>query len=334
MAAELEGRLPDMFRLRPQDVQVTVLPRQYVYCSLRSAVSTTFMVLETVAQLAAADDLGNVVRVRDVVSPYDHIVAAMPINSLGSGIDGANHPLAPRYVLVDTGKPSAVIHELGHAIGLYRSPEQYDQFPPDGLPLEGVTAFATADWVPLPGDKRRIAHFPRKDDWWARPPDYHDVMGATDLNWPVPEYCEQLQQLLRRVKGRRNRRKARRCLRRTVFLHEWHPAGRPGPARLLRAGPAVDPADGRERTCGPERGQGALRGPAHHLVPARAYRQDGRDVLLLSFQRLCRRNRRTVRGRVRRLVSGLRRPQQGGALAVASPGYRPESSTSACLPTA
>lgn len=189
--AELEGRLPDMFRLRPQDIQVTLLPRQTIFCRWQAALSTTFLMNDTVMQLLATERLGNLVGVGPAQLPYDHIVAAMPINSLSGGIEGAidggNLPWARRYILVDTGKPSAVVHELGHAIGLWRAPEQYDQYPDNGLPLEGVTAFAVEDWVPLPGDKGRIAHFPRADDWWYQPPDYHDVMGATDLNWPVAE---------------------------------------------------------------------------------------------------------------------------------------------------
>jgi hypothetical protein len=102
-------------------------------------------------------------------------------------VDGANVPIARRYILVDAGKPDAVVHEIGHAIGLYRLLEQYTLYPPEGLPLEGVTAFATNNWVPLPVPNARVLHFPAADDFWRLDHGYYDVMGAANLNWPIPE---------------------------------------------------------------------------------------------------------------------------------------------------
>ena len=183
--AELMGRLPDLFRVRPQDVEVTVLPAWNQYCSLESALFTTFLVNNTVANLVANDQLGRVVAILPKGGDFDHVIGVMPMGKLGDGVDGANAPIARRYILVDAGKPDAVIHEIGHAIGLYRGSEQYALHPPDGIAPAGVTAFATNNWTPLPVSNARVLHFPHPDDHWQLNHGYSDIMGAANLNWPI-----------------------------------------------------------------------------------------------------------------------------------------------------
>ncbi len=54
------------------------------------------------------DHLARLVAVMPMGSDFDHVIGVMPIGLLGATVDGANPPIARRYILVDAGKPEAV----------------------------------------------------------------------------------------------------------------------------------------------------------------------------------------------------------------------------------
>ncbi|MGB9642917.1 MAG: hypothetical protein ACPL3Q_06950, partial [Candidatus Ratteibacteria bacterium] len=78
-------------------------------------------------------------------------------------------------IFVDESAPDAALHEMGHAIGLYTSKEQYDQYPPAGLPVEGLTAFINDASSSINGFRGRILHFPRKIDTWYEEKYWYDI---------------------------------------------------------------------------------------------------------------------------------------------------------------
>lgn len=123
----------------------------------------------------------------------DFIVGVVPKNGLGDGIDGANLALDRGVLLVDESKPTAVLHEMGHAIGLYLDTEQYDQSPPGGRPVLGVTLFKAEDGLVagFPSQRGRVRHIPSINQWWYEDHGWTDIMGSVDIPvWPISTTLE------------------------------------------------------------------------------------------------------------------------------------------------
>lgn len=191
VAQALRKQLPAMFPIPAERVKVRVDPPVTVFSSA-DWVSALPLMYKIAAALAGRDAvcgafLGN----PEYVAP-DFTVAVLPEGSLhvffGWGkADGANTKLFRNIVLVDEKKPLAVIHELGHAMGLYLDPEQYDQYPPTGRRLEAITAFWT-EGTPsgMFQAYHRALHFPGTWYNWYEDFDWYDVMGnADDTIWPI-----------------------------------------------------------------------------------------------------------------------------------------------------
>ena len=111
----------------------------------------------------------------------DFIVVVVPRGVIGSS-DGANLALRRNILFTDEARPSAVLHELGHGIGLYNgiNAEQYVVLPPNGQALNKVTRFETE--TPLAFG--RVRHLPSPGQAWFDK-DYinYDIMGAADPSW-------------------------------------------------------------------------------------------------------------------------------------------------------
>lgn len=101
--------------------------------------------------------------------PLDFLVGVAPVGSLG-GSDGLSMALRRRAVLVDEMSPDAVLHEMGHSMGLYLSEEQYTLpfgyttdgilYPPRGLQIAGLAAFNGSGKASSVVPSGEIQHFP------------------------------------------------------------------------------------------------------------------------------------------------------------------------------
>jgi len=133
----------------------------------------------------------------------DFHVAVLPKGMMG-GYGGANLPERREILFVDESKLSAVVHEMGHGIGLYRSPEQYDQYPPDGLPFTAMTAFVSEagkgpSWI---AGTSRVRHLVATDHPAYQNWDWMDLMSKSDDSiWPIPSTLSGFYSFLRQRLG-------------------------------------------------------------------------------------------------------------------------------------
>lgn len=192
MIQELSNLMPAMFPISDDEIHfVAASPITYTGVISNFAwIGTYSLVSGLAALLGSSRTLMNVaswIGDRPDVR-LDFVVGLVPHNGLGDGIDGANTAIDRGILLVDESKPTAAIHEMGHAIGLHTGTEQYDAHPPDGLEVLGVTLFKTDDGhVPgFSGDAGRIRHMPAYTHSWYSNQGWIDVMGAQDVPvWPI-----------------------------------------------------------------------------------------------------------------------------------------------------
>ena len=177
----LKNEIPEMLSLPPDKVEVTLLPRTSFW-SPASALTTVGTMNDIAASLAMARGVSSWIH----DNPADFIVAVMPAGWISGGGDGASMALRRSVLFVDEKAPLAALHELGHGIGLNTGwgGEQYDQHPPNGLPVDGMTAFAT-EGGSVYGDRFRVRHMPAKDALWYGGSTHYDIMGNTNMIWPI-----------------------------------------------------------------------------------------------------------------------------------------------------
>jgi hypothetical protein len=180
--------LPAMFPILPNQVQVEVAPVLKI-----SSYWTRIGLMNGVATKLAADNTYRRYRQQQGV---DFIIAVMPHRSLGEEVHGANLPLRRSVIFVDEHHPTAFVHEMGHALGLYTLREQYEwpHYPPVGMQLQDATFFlGVPDTVAqIKGqfancDQGRICHTPGRFASWRAMGEWYDVMGlvlASLREWP------------------------------------------------------------------------------------------------------------------------------------------------------
>ncbi len=191
VAQVLKKSLPAMFPIPADRVQVRVDPPVTVPSS-GEWVSALPLMYKISAVLAGRNTVCGAFLGNPTYKPADFTVAILPEKSLhvlfGWGkADGANTKIFRDIVLVDERNPSAVVHELGHAMGLYQGQEQYDLYPPSGRRIEAVTAFWTDSAAPAGKFNafNHALHFPGSWYGWYRDFDWFDVMGNVDETiWP------------------------------------------------------------------------------------------------------------------------------------------------------
>lgn len=112
----------------------------------------------------------------------DFIVAVMPSGLICSGQEGASYLLRRRIPFVDEQRPKAALHELGHAVGLCTDGEEYDLYPPDGLPVERSTLFMTETG----GTRGRVRNLPYPaHTWYNSQQVVYDMMGSAEPSAPL-----------------------------------------------------------------------------------------------------------------------------------------------------
>ncbi len=119
----------------------------------------------------------------------DYIMKSPPAAGVNFGYGKFFWGSISSVLIVDSTQPMAYIHELGHAAGLYRNPEQYDMSEyeaSEGKPLSEFSAVALGrmglGWFP---DRTRMVHFaPERATWYSKGSRWIDVMGLTErLTW-------------------------------------------------------------------------------------------------------------------------------------------------------
>lgn len=205
LAVQCKEQLVNLTLLEPREVRVDLLPGTLYFGPATPLGWATENALGNMIQVAAQLEahlwLLNAQLAVSGAPGYDLLIAAMPTNSLQGwltgNVEGARFR-GTRSVLVDVSKASAILHELGHVLGLYRGTEQYDLptgadargnqvVNAEGVVVQGVTALSR-----LPGRIRselagQVRHYPAGSDSYVR-----DVMGATATVWVVPSTLRDL----------------------------------------------------------------------------------------------------------------------------------------------
>ncbi len=127
-------------------------------------------------------------------SPIDALIAVIPFGALGSttnttgevvSAQGATFRMFPGVIMIEEGNGEAVVHELGHRMGLYVSPEQYDM-PGGSLRLVGMTGWSPDPRVSVNRNSSGY-HFLA-----ANGTSYYDVMGNVNPFWIHPSTLGQM----------------------------------------------------------------------------------------------------------------------------------------------
>lgn len=170
--------------------------RPFNYYGAFGSLSLNYLLLDIGVQLASGNALFSCFN-KDLA--IDFTIALLDDGVLkASGVDGASLPLF-RNVLFTDGDTDAMLHEMGHAFGMYigTEPEQYDLYPKYGKLAVGFSAFVTEP-VTLPGfvgDKRRLRHMPDSNLYWYVEQNIFDIMGGKPKNaasdhWPNEDTAE------------------------------------------------------------------------------------------------------------------------------------------------
>lgn len=177
VAELLKRSIPDMLPLPEEKLRVETRPCATVWSPL--TIVTSLGMLNRVSGMLAVNRWlmsGNTNNAPDL------IVVVMPNGIISCKSDGVSFVGRRRVLFVDEYRPTAGMHELGHAIGLCTDTEEYHDYPPNGIEVECVTQFATAKRGGL-----RIEHIPGKHhDWYDPQCPRFDIMGAVEPSLPLP----------------------------------------------------------------------------------------------------------------------------------------------------
>jgi hypothetical protein len=179
---ELKAYLPAMFSVRKQDVDVRLRSRYTYNCvNPLAALSPALIAGGAMAEVAAIDKLDN-------GASADLIVVVMPYNSMKSlittDVEGMSLHWMNGVVLVNPAARNAELHEIGHWAGLALSPEQYEQYKPNGLPLRDTTVYdpdgKNAEYMAA-----QIQHFTSPGYYGWREDKIYDIMSNQTSVWPL-----------------------------------------------------------------------------------------------------------------------------------------------------
>ncbi len=180
-----------------KNINIRYMRKPFNYYGALASLSLTYLLNDIALEISSGRAFikcCDLISGKKILSDYTIIQFADNV-LLNSGVDGASVRLN-RKILFTDGNPDALLHEFGHAIGLWTSKEQYDKYPKFGLKDIGFTAFVP-EHIQLPGfiggkvnGQRRIRHFPSSNVYWYTNENYFDVMGAKPKNsmgdfWPI-----------------------------------------------------------------------------------------------------------------------------------------------------
>ena len=180
-----------------KNISIRYMHKPYNYYGVFGSLSLTYLLNDIALQLSSGRAFikcCDLISGKKVLTDYT-IVQFVDGALLNSGVDGAS-VMINRKILFTDGNTDALLHEFGHALGLYTSQEQYDSYPKFGLRDVGFSAFVNEP-VNLPGffgEKidgiRRLRHFPNSNVYWYAEKNSFDIMGgkpkgaAADF-WPI-----------------------------------------------------------------------------------------------------------------------------------------------------
>jgi len=195
---KLKGLIPAMLPISQQDLLIWAEPATLWSSSTKLGDES---ILEQFSTLALLNQIANRLTIKSAFNKVtgwltgnkqmesDFIIAVLPDGILGVGETGTSFALRREVLFVNGSTPEAALHEMGHAIGLYTLKEQYKQYKPDGLPVEGLTAFlnvASVKHIGFIGKGNRILHFPAKGQSWYEEKNWVDIMGSSSpMTWPI-----------------------------------------------------------------------------------------------------------------------------------------------------
>lgn len=178
--------------LRPDEIEVEVMkPDDYFfgYTALAAVLNRTAMLNELTVgfhrKLAAFNS-------KRPDAPLDFLVVLLPKGTLGTRVFGASLPLRRSVILLDEISPDSIVHELGHALGLYTTREQYSPLTEGygyngyfyvkgkGIRVEDQLAFTPDYGIGHPEVPGRSRMFPRGVDSGV-----YDVMGGDAPQWII-----------------------------------------------------------------------------------------------------------------------------------------------------
>jgi len=206
----LRKLIPAMLPISKQDLHIWTAPPTTFYGGLLSMLSTTALLNRIANSLSVEQGFINTTAAvggwlsGKETAKIDFVVAVLPKGTMGEGITGASLKLRRGVIFVDESAPDAALHEMGHGIGLYTGTEQYDEYPPVGLSVEGLTAFINDESATnsINGFRNRFLHFPRKEQSWYEDKYWYDIMGSsTTMIWPIETTFSEFENYFRSTLG-------------------------------------------------------------------------------------------------------------------------------------
>ena len=205
----LKRLIPAMLPISSRQIHIWTVPPVTFYGGVLSMFSTTALLNRIANWISTTQGFINTTAsigdwlTGNETARIDFVIAVMPNGVMGEGITGANLTLRRGVIFVDESFADAALHEIGHGIGLYTFQEQYNQYPPAGIAVEGLTAFINENKSSsIGGFRKRFLHFPRKEQSWYQDQYWFDIMGSSStLIWPIESTFLQFRQYLENTLG-------------------------------------------------------------------------------------------------------------------------------------
>jgi hypothetical protein len=180
----LKKMLPAMTPITDDKIEVEVNPVMNFWEPV-----TNITAFPLFAKMAAYAGTGRYIESKRVDEAPDFVVFVLPQALCTSyfpktwfdrqSFEGLMYGWSSRILFVAEQNPVAVLHELGHGVGLYLDREQYDRHPPSGLQIDGATVFVE--------ESQELHHFPGSGySWYETGRNPYDIMGNVTNPSSIP----------------------------------------------------------------------------------------------------------------------------------------------------